>query len=115
VAVTAHENLALPPNPSSPQREEVAVHDLDRLIPDTPDSTTTSASSPAWSRERLGELGVTTDLMTVARMLGIGRTTAYKLARAGMFPVSAVRIGRSYRIAVAPLIELLGLDKEPHA
>ncbi|GAB3000657.1 helix-turn-helix domain-containing protein [Amycolatopsis acidiphila] len=91
------------------------MHDLDRLRPATPDSTTTAASSPAWSRERLGDLGVTTDLMTAARMLGIGRTTAYKLARAGTFPVPAVRVGRSYRIPVARVIELLGLDKEPHA
>ncbi len=51
--------------------------------------------------------------MTAARMLGIGRTTAYKLARAGNFPVPAVRVGRGYRIAVAPLVELVGLDKEP--
>ena len=91
------------------------MHDLDRFRPATSDSTTTAASSPAWSRERLGDLGVTTDLMTAARMLGIGRTTAYKLARAGTFPVPAVRVGRSYRIPVARVIELLGLDKEPHA
>jgi excisionase family DNA binding protein len=51
--------------------------------------------------------------MTAARMLGIGRTTAYKLARTGTFPVPAVRVGRSYRIPVARVIELLGLDKEP--
>jgi len=90
------------------------VHDLEHLASDTPDSTTTTtASSPAWSRDRLGELGVTTDLMTAARILGIGRTTAYRLAREGAFPVPAVRIGRTYRIPVARLIELLGLDEEP--
>ncbi len=88
------------------------MHDLDRLHPATPDSST---SSPKWSRERLKELGVTTDLMTAARILGIGRTTAYKLARTGTLPVPAVRVGRSYRIPVARLIELLGLDEEPHA
>ncbi|QWF81059.1 helix-turn-helix domain-containing protein [Amycolatopsis sp. CA-230715] len=91
------------------------MHDLDRPHPDATDSTAGAASSPAWSRERLAELGVTTDLMTAARILGIGRTTAYTLARTGTFPVPAVRVGRSYRIAVAPLVELLGLDKEPHA
>ncbi|WP_020663079.1 helix-turn-helix domain-containing protein [Amycolatopsis benzoatilytica] len=91
------------------------MHELGCLRPAASDSTTTASSSPAWSRERLGDLGVTTDLMTAARMLGIGRTTAYKLARAGTLPVPAVRVGRSYRIAVAPLIELLGLDKEPRA
>lgn len=91
------------------------MHDLDRIHSAAHDSTTMAASSPAWARERLADLGVTTDLMTAARMLGIGRTTAYKLARTGTFPVPAVRVGRSYRIAVAPLVELLGLDKEPHA
>ncbi|MFI7122697.1 helix-turn-helix domain-containing protein [Amycolatopsis sp. NPDC049868] len=91
------------------------MHDLDRRPSATPDSATMTAPSPAWSRERLAALGVTTDLMTAARMLGIGRTTAYKLARNGTLPVPAVRVGRSYRIAVAPLIELLGLDKEPRA
>lgn len=90
------------------------MHDCDRLRAATPDSTTTAVSSPAWSRERLGELGVTTDLTTAARILGLGRTTAYKLARTGTFPVPAVRIGHSYRIPVALLVELLGLDKEPH-
>ncbi|WP_245976357.1 helix-turn-helix domain-containing protein [Amycolatopsis palatopharyngis] len=91
------------------------MHDFERLLPNTPDPTTTTASTPAWSRERLRELGMTTDLLTAARILGIGRTTAYKLARAGTFPVPAVRIGHSYRIPVALLVELLGLDKEPPA
>ncbi len=91
------------------------MHDLDRRSSATPDSAITAAPSPAWSRERLAALGVTTDLMTAAHMLGIGRTTAYRLARNGTLPVQAVRVGRNYRIAVAPLIELLGLDKEPRA
>jgi excisionase family DNA binding protein len=94
---------------------EFVVHDLDRLTHDTPDSTTTTESPPAWSREHLRELGVTTDLMTAARILGVGRTTAYRLARAGTFPVPAVRVGRTYRIPVARLIELLGLDEEPRS
>ena len=88
------------------------MHDLDRPSLDTPDSTTTELA-PAWSREQLRELGVTTDLMTAARILGVGRTKAYQLARNGTFPVPVVRIGRTYHLAVAPLMELLGLDKEP--
>ncbi|MEV8609498.1 helix-turn-helix domain-containing protein [Amycolatopsis sp. NPDC051373] len=91
------------------------MHDLDRPCPATADSTATAAPPPAWSREKLATLGVTIDLMTAARMLGIGRTTAYKLARTGTFPVPAVRVGRSYCIPVVRVIELLGLDKEPHA
>jgi excisionase family DNA binding protein len=91
------------------------VHDLERRQPAAAEPIAAATSSPAWSRDRLAELGVTTDLMTAARMLGIGRTTAYKLARTGTFPVPAVRIGRNYRIPVARVVELLGLDKEPHA
>lgn len=87
------------------------MHDFDRLAHDTSEPTTDPA--PAWSRGQLRDLGVTTDLMTAARLLGIGRTKAYQLARDGTFPVPVVRIGRTYHLAVAPLIELLGLDKEP--
>ncbi|WP_253858887.1 helix-turn-helix transcriptional regulator [Prauserella alba] len=47
-------------------------------------------------------------------MLGIGRTTAYRLARNGEFPSPIVRVGRTYRVAVAPLLTLLGISEEPH-
>ncbi|WP_306856062.1 helix-turn-helix domain-containing protein [Amycolatopsis roodepoortensis] len=53
--------------------------------------------------------------MTAASMLGIGRTTAYRLARKGDFPVPAIRAGRNYRVPVARLVELLGLDEEPRS
>ncbi len=33
------------------------------------------------------------DLLTAAAALGIGRTRAYELARAGAFPVTLIRIG----------------------
>jgi hypothetical protein len=94
------------------------VHDLDCLTRHTLDSTaaestTTEPVSAWWSREQFRELGVTTDLMSAARMLGIGRTKAYQLAREGRFPVALVRVGRNYRVVVARLIELFGLDEEP--
>ncbi|OLZ60421.1 hypothetical protein BS330_03635 [Amycolatopsis keratiniphila subsp. nogabecina] len=84
---------------------------------DTPTETSAAVDEcrPGWSRERLRSLGVTTNLMTAARMLGIGRTTAYRLARRGDFPVPAIRAGRNYRVPVARLVELLGLDEEPRS
>lgn len=53
----------------------------------------------------------TLDIVTAGRMLGIGRTTAYHLARYGQFPVPVLRIGGNYRVPTTPLLTLLGIDK----
>lgn len=57
----------------------------------------------------------TLDIVTAARLLGIGRTTAYQLARNGQFPVPLLRIGGGYRVPTAPLLTLLGLDTRTDA
>lgn len=49
------------------------------------------------------------DLLTAAAFLGIGRTAAYQLVRAGQWPTPVVRLGRLIKIPTAPLLELLGL------
>ncbi len=54
----------------------------------------------------------TVDLMTAARALGLGRTKAYDLARHQQFPCRVIRIGDTYRIPTAGLLELLGLAPE---
>jgi len=54
----------------------------------------------------------TVDLMTAARALGVGRTKAYDLARHQQFPCRVIRIGDTYRIPTAGLLELLGLTPE---
>ena len=51
----------------------------------------------------------TVDLMTAARALGLGRTKAYDLARRQQFPCRVLRIGDTYRVPTAGLLELLGL------
>jgi len=51
----------------------------------------------------------TIDLMIAARALGLGRTKAYDLARRQQFPCPVLRIGESYRVPTAGLLELLGL------
>jgi excisionase family DNA binding protein len=58
----------------------------------------------------IAHLPVVVDLLTAARVLGIGRTTAYGLARAGEFPCPVVRVGGTYRVPTAGLLRLLGLD-----
>jgi excisionase family DNA binding protein len=47
------------------------------------------------------------DLVTAARVLGIGRTTAYQLARRGQFPCRVIRVGGLYRVPTPDLIRLL--------
>jgi hypothetical protein len=54
----------------------------------------------------------TVDLMTAAAALGLGRTKAYELARRAEFPCRVIRIGESYRVPTAGLLELLGVSAE---
>ena len=68
---------------------------------------------PETAPAQVGALGPTVDVQTAARLLGIGRTTAYQLASRNALPVPAVRIGRSLRIPSAPLLALLGLARQP--
>jgi hypothetical protein len=63
-----------------------------------------------WTVERVRALGVTTDLVTAGAVLGIGRSTAYKLARAHQFPVPVLRVGARYLVAVAHLLTALGVE-----
>lgn len=66
-----------------------------------------------WTERDVRGLGASTDLVTAGSVLGIGRTTAHALARAGDFPVPVLRVGRRYRVPVAPLLRLLDLDRAP--
>lgn len=62
----------------------------------------------------LEDLPPTIDLMTAARVLGIGRTKAYDLAKKGQFPVHVIRVGDLYRISTGDLLRVLrGVDPEP--
>lgn len=65
----------------------------------------------AWTVHEIRSLGVRTDLVTAAEILGIGRTAAHEMARRNEFPVPVLRIGRKYSVPVAPLLELLHIDQ----
>jgi hypothetical protein len=62
----------------------------------------------------IAQLRATTsvDLMTAALALGLGRTKAYDLARRDQFPCRVIRIGETYRVPTAGLLELLGVTAE---
>jgi predicted DNA-binding transcriptional regulator AlpA len=62
------------------------------------------------NRDELLALPATVDLVTAARALGIGRTTAYQLARAGEFPIPVLRLGARYRVVTSGLLAALGIE-----
>lgn len=64
------------------------------------------------TKAELLALGVSTDLRTGARALGIGNSTAYALAQQGKFPTRVLRLGSRYVIPTAELLELLGIKAE---
>jgi hypothetical protein len=63
----------------------------------------------ALTLDQIAGLPAVTDLVTAGRALGIGRTRAYELARAGQFPCPVIRAGTSWRVPTAGLLTLLGL------
>jgi hypothetical protein len=75
-----------------------------------PPIVTRVPQSHAWSLEEIRALGATTDLLTAASVLRIGRTKAYQLARTNTFPVPVLRTGRRYLVAVTHLLRVLGMD-----
>ncbi len=69
--------------------------------------------SGIWTADKLRALGVRTDLVTAADVLGIGRTAGYELARAGRFPAPVLRLGNRYVVPTAGLLKVLDVDPEP--
>jgi predicted DNA-binding transcriptional regulator AlpA len=44
--------------------------------------------------------------------LGLGRTKAYELAKAGEFPCRVIRAGRRYHVPTAEILRLVGLSTD---
>lgn len=58
--------------------------------------------------EELRQKGLTVPLWPDAgEAIGAGRTSAYRMAKDGTFPVPVLRIGKSYRVITADLVALL--------
>ena len=62
-------------------------------------------SHPHTPPNDLDQLGLTCSIPTAARLLGIGRASAYKAAAEGVIP--SIRIGRTVRVPSAALRRLL--------
>ncbi|MGH3217865.1 MAG: helix-turn-helix domain-containing protein [Streptosporangiaceae bacterium] len=67
------------------------------------------------TRAELLALPVVVDITTAARALGLGRSTAYELARRNEFPCRILHIGSSYRVPTAELLRVLGIDPSEQA
>jgi len=57
--------------------------------------------------ERYDTLPLVLDLLQAAALLGLGRTTAYRLVRDDEWPTPVFRLGRLIRIPTQPLLDLL--------
>lgn len=77
--------------------------------------TSMLAAADGVSLAEVARLPVVVDLLTAARVLGVGRTTAYALARAGEFPCPVIRVGGGYRVPTVGLLRLLGVDAADRA
>ncbi|WP_081437896.1 hypothetical protein [Pseudofrankia asymbiotica] len=70
----------------------------------------TAEAHTEWTVERVRSLGVRTDLRTACRVIGIGETVGYRMAKNGTFPVRLIKVGRNYVVPVARLLDLLGIE-----
>ena len=77
---------------------------------DSADLAGAAGAGRVWTVQAVRELGAMVDVETTAAILGIGRTKAYEMAKAGEFPVRLVRIGRRYLVPTAALLRYLDVD-----
>jgi hypothetical protein len=66
-------------------------------------------SDPGADSRRIAAPPAVTDLVTAGRALGLGRTKAHELARAGQFPCQVIRAGKAWLVPVVGLLTVLGL------
>lgn len=62
--------------------------------------------------DELNALGVSTDIPTAARALGISNATAYEAARTGAFPCPVLRVGARYVVPTSGLKAALGIRND---
>ena len=76
----------------------------------TPEREPNRPRSGPLTLAQLRDLPVSLDVPTAGRMLRIGRTRAYAMARAGTFPTRVIPVGASYVVPTAEVLQLLGID-----
>lgn len=64
-------------------------------------------SAPPVGSNRFDTLPPVLDLLQAAALLGLGRTTAYRLVHDDEWPTPVFRLGRLIRVPTQPLLDLL--------
>lgn len=64
------------------------------------------------TRDELLALPASIDIVTAGRAFGVGRTTAYALAKANEFPCKVLRAGKAYRVITEDLLRVLHITPE---
>lgn len=72
--------------------------------------TRNAQATQGLTRAEILALPAVVDVTTAARALGLGRSTAYELARRDEFPCPVLRVGSTYRIPTAGLLRVLGIE-----
>ena len=72
----------------------------------------TATERGSLTRSQLLALPAAIDVETAGRAFGIGRTTAYALAKSGTFPCKVLRAGKAYRVITQDLLRVLGIATE---
>ncbi|WP_224348724.1 hypothetical protein [Streptomyces olivaceus] len=67
----------------------------------------------ALTREALMALPPTVALETANKVLSIGRSTGYGLAKRGEYPCKVLKLGNAYRVVTADLQRLVGVEDTP--
>jgi excisionase family DNA binding protein len=67
----------------------------------------TGQTRPANTLDPAASLPAVLDLIDAAALLGLGRTTAYRLVHDGQWPTPVLRLGRLIKIPTQPLLDLL--------
>lgn len=62
------------------------------------------------STEDLQALPPAIKLPDANKLLNLGRSQGYHLAKTDQYPVKVLRVGKGYRVVTAELLKLLGLD-----
>lgn len=64
-----------------------------------------------WTDDQVWALGVKTDVETAGSIFNLSRTQAYLAVKEDRFPVPVVRVGRHLIVPVAPIRQLLGMER----
>lgn len=76
------------------------------------DKQAAPSAAEQWTGEKIQALGMTCGIETAGKILGIGRTVAYRLAREGQWPTPIRKVGGRYLVTVQGLLDFLdGADQ----